>query len=884
MRTNSSFRGKLLKFFLILNLFSILLIVLYGAHYFNKKEEITNLIDKINKLNINLMKDIKTQTDFIKYDAVDTAFHLTRKSYNTEEHKRISRNIAAILSSIQSDKYISMLNIQTDLDTLALFINTMNKEFERIVLDITVRGFKDFGMEGEMRNYAHMLEESGINSTIVLSLRRHEKDYIIRKESQYIAKLNNLGNGFKDYINAGINKGLPFKDSITGILNNYMQKFNNIVELEEKIGLYKNAGIIQSLSKLIRMSEVAIEQINNKAYLEKNSMFKRLEVNAIVFIVLLLVTNFILCIYLSKHITEPLKSLSAFISKVTESNFKSTEFPEFKKSDIEISILIKEFRNMLRQLHLREIERNNAETALKENEAKYRNLADLLPQSVFEINSDGILTYFNKTLIETFGYDQYVLENYFKISEILNTDFDRLYDNDNSSGIDYVAKKRNGDEFPVLLYVNKIITNNSYSGLRGIIIDITEKMRYTEELKDQKHKAEQADKLKSAFLANMSHEIRTPMNSIVGFSQILSQPDLDNKSRLEYAEYISNSSDLLLKIINDILDIAKIESGQLKIAYSNFNLNSLMNKIGVQASEMKKNKKKEHIEIRVLKYYEDTDLYINSDPYRLEQVLINLVNNAIKFTAAGVVELGYRITENNMLEFFVKDTGIGIPVEKKQMIFERFTQIEEVNNKQYEGTGLGLSISKSIIELLKGKIWVESFPACGSIFYFEIPFSVNQKIRFDEVYVSSSPIDYGYFKGKKLLIAEDVDYNFLLLREALKSFEMCLIRAYNGSEALKILNEQNDIEIVLMDMRMPVMDGYEATRKIKSQNAGIKIIATTAYAIMGDREKCIEAGCDYYLAKPIRIDLLIETIGHFLGKKSDNLSLKPVESVSDQEF
>jgi len=190
-----------------------------------------------------------------------------------------------------------------------------------------------------------------------------------------------------------------------------------------------------------------------------------------------------------------------------------------------------------------------------------------------------------------------------------------------------------------------------------------------------------------------------------------------------------------------------------------------------------------------------------------------------------------------------------------------------------------LSISKSIIELLKGRIWVESFPGSGSIFYFEIPFSVNHNIRIEEGLVSSSPIDYSYFKGKKLLIAEDVDYNFLLLREGLRPLEMSLIRANNGAEALSILNEQPDIQIVLMDMRMPVMDGYEATQKIRSQNSGIKIIATTAYAITGDREKCIDAGCDYYLAKPIRIDLLIERIGYFLGKNSDKLAVKSIEAV-----
>jgi len=454
-----------------------------------------------------------------------------------------------------------------------------------------------------------------------------------------------------------------------------------------------------------------------------------------------------------------------------------------------------------------------------------------------------------------------------------------FYDSD-ASGTDYFARKKNGDEFPALLYVNRILRNDKVTGLRGIIVDITEKVRYTEELKKQMLRAEKADKLKSAFLANMSHEIRTPMNSIVGFSQILTQSGLDMDTKLEYAEYIRNSSDLLLKIINDILDIAKIESGQFKISCTLFDLNSLMNKIEVQANELKKSRKKESLKIRIIKSYEHSIFVINSDPHRIEQVLINLVSNAIKFTHTGSIEIGYLVSDKNKLEFFIKDTGIGIPSDKLDFVFERFTQVEETNSKQYEGTGIGLSICKSIVELLGGRIWVESVPDYGSVFSFELPLINKASHSFNELRDPNYPIDYSCFQGEKLLVAEDVDYNYLLLKEGLKPLGMNILRAANGEEALKIVTEIQGVKVILMDMRMPVMDGYEATRKIKKLNPNIRIIATTANALTGDKEKCIEAGCDFYLSKPIKFDLLIERISYFLSMKTAENNHNLIEMIS----
>jgi CheY-like chemotaxis protein len=226
------------------------------------------------------------------------------------------------------------------------------------------------------------------------------------------------------------------------------------------------------------------------------------------------------------------------------------------------------------------------------------------------------------------------------------------------------------------------------------------------------------------------------------------------------------------------------------------------------------------------------------------------------------------------VKFYVKDSGIGIHPDNLEMIFERFTQIEDVNNKQYEGTGLGLSISKSILNLLGGRIWVESVLGYGSVFYFEIPLSESYTIKPTEKSIPGLHLDNKSLNGKKLLVAEDVDYNFILLREALKTLNMEIFHANNGLEAVDILSKNPDISIVLMDMRMPVMDGYEATPIIKKMNSEIKVIATTAYALTGEREKCLSVGCDYYISKPINIKLLIENIEEIIDKPLNIISLE----------
>lgn len=373
-----------------------------------------------------------------------------------------------------------------------------------------------------------------------------------------------------------------------------------------------------------------------------------------------------------------------------------------------------------------------------------------------------------------------------------------------------------------------------------------------------KHRAEESDRLKTAFLANMSHEIRTPMNAIVGFSELLGEDDITNETRKEYIRYINDNCRVLLNLLEDIIDISKIESDQLKIIPENCPVNGLLDEVQTIFENILLQSGKSDLQLKQVRGISDEGFAIRTDAHRLRQILSNLIGNSIKFTSTGDITFGYALDENNFIRFFVRDTGIGVPGHMKETIFERFRQVDESNTRKYSGAGLGLTITKRLVELLGGEIWFDSEENKGSTFYFTVP-----NVPCPEPVREQQPIvlrDIPDLRERHILIAEDEDSNYDLAVAMLSETGVMITRAENGNEAVRMVKENDLFDLVLMDIMMPEMNGYEATILIKKLKPGLPVIALTAYAMPEDYQSCIAAGCNDYLAKPIRIHDLLEKV------------------------
>ncbi len=411
--------------------------------------------------------------------------------------------------------------------------------------------------------------------------------------------------------------------------------------------------------------------------------------------------------------------------------------------------------------------------------------------------------------------------------------------------------------------------------LHSMAVDITDRKQTENDLIKAKERAEESDRLKSAFLANMSHEIRTPMNGILGFSDLLKEPGLTGEQQQKYIDVIQESGARMLNIITDIIDISKIESGLVELSYSDVRVDEQLknlNKFFKQEAEIK------GIELIYKSKLSATEALITTDVVKLQSILTNLLKNAIKYTRKGKITFGCAIVDGlagmpagaenvdkstatlantSILQFFVKDTGIGIAKNRQHAIFERFVQadIEDVNAMQ--GAGLGLSITKAYIEMLGGRIWMESIEGQGTTFYFTISVSPKVPTKNKPVKVNLSVKNNTLSKKLKILIAEDDEPSGLLLKISLRHFSTEIIIVESGKEAVEICRNQPDIDLVLMDIKMPLLNGYDATRQIRQFNKDIIIIAQTAYGLSGDHEKAIEAGCNDYISKPIKKERLI---------------------------
>ena len=392
--------------------------------------------------------------------------------------------------------------------------------------------------------------------------------------------------------------------------------------------------------------------------------------------------------------------------------------------------------------------------------------------------------------------------------------------------------------------------------IAGSHTDISERKLMEEKLIKSKEKAEESDRLKSAFLANMSHEIRTPMNGIIGFASLLNESDLSGESQKKYIKFIEKSGVRMLEIINNIISISKIESGLVEVNSKEFNINEQQEEL---YTFFKPEVEAKGIDFSYKSFLPLNHSIIKTDKDKFFSILTNLIKNAIKYTEKGSIEFGYNL-KGKFIEFYIKDTGIGIEDSRQGVIFDRFIQADIENKMARQGAGLGLSISKAYVELLGGNMWVKSETGKGSVFYFTIPYNNTSVNKDDKKNIIKESEIENKFKRLNILLVDDDEISGLLINAMFEKTNCNILQAKNGIQAVDLCKKNPDIDLILMDIRMPEMDGYESTRQIRKFNKKVIIIAQTAFALSGDKEKAIEAGCNEYITKPIIKDKLFSLI------------------------
>jgi PAS domain S-box-containing protein len=514
-------------------------------------------------------------------------------------------------------------------------------------------------------------------------------------------------------------------------------------------------------------------------------------------------------------------------------------------------------------------DRKNAEEALIESEEKYRKLVNLVQGGIWVIDKHNTTSFVNSSMARMLGYpaDEMHGKSLFDFMDetgikIANENIERR-----QAGIqeqhDFEFICKNGDRMIASLQTAPIMDKSgNYDGAIAAVMNITERKLAETELVKAKEKAEESDRLKSAFLTNMSHEIRTPMNGILGFAGLLKEPNLTGEEQQNYIRIIEKSGARMLNIINDIVSISKIEAGLMEVNIQESNINEQIEYI---YTFFKPEIEAKGIQFSFKNSLPSKEAILKTDRENVYAILTNLVKNAIKYSEKGTIEFGYNL-KGRYLEFFVRDTGIGIPKDRQKAIFERFIQADIEDKMARQGAGLGLSISKAYVEMLGGKIWVESEEGIGSTFYFTLPYTSEKMKEKNAKNEDLTPAEVNPINKLKILIAEDDEVSEELISIAVQKFGKEIISVRTGKEAVEACLNNPDIDLVLMDILMPEMDGHEATSQIRKFNKDVIIIAQTAYAIEGDKEKALKAGCNDYISKPINKHKLLALIQKYFNK------------------
>jgi PAS domain S-box-containing protein len=508
----------------------------------------------------------------------------------------------------------------------------------------------------------------------------------------------------------------------------------------------------------------------------------------------------------------------------------------------------------------------NSEQKIKEQSDFLKELISSIREGIGLINEDNNITFCNQSFGKIFGISELNLvgENFLNIIGYDNRlKAEKELNNRQKSEGSFELKVMVGNlEKTIEIYANPRFNQSAYIGSFLTLIDITDHVQMEQDLIKARDKAQEADHLKTTFLTNMSHEIRTPMNSILGFSSMLQLKGISRQKRDQYLDIIISRGKHLMEIINDILDITKLDEDQVQITPVQCNLNDIVREL-YRTFDNNLRKSKKPVKLIMHSYLPDERSSILTDGFHLQQIIANLLNNSEKFTEEGFIEFGYLIENEDTLLFYIRDTGIGVTSELQEVIFERFRQADNSFTRIYGGMGLGLSICKGLVTLMGGRIWLESDGKSGSTFYFTVPYHsfYNDTETLDEKPVD----DTTKWAKKNILIVEDDPSSYEYLNEVLSSAGCTVLHAANGHNALKLFNESKSIDLILLDIQLPETNGYEIAQSIRKTNKAIPIIAQTAHALPEDRKKCLESGCNDYITKPIQYNMLINMLKTYLS-------------------
>ncbi len=540
----------------------------------------------------------------------------------------------------------------------------------------------------------------------------------------------------------------------------------------------------------------------------------------------------------------------------------------------------------LREVYAKSIshkKHQQSQTALKNSEERYKGLFNSIDQGVLYVDKTGFITMINPAALRVFMledsssseidhiYDSWEFEteegNNFSLKILSEPDIAK---NVSNLVLNALHTKLGIKKWILLNVASEPVSANKNAQDETLVIveDITVRKDSEIALLQAKLKAEESDRLKSAFLANLSHEVRTPMNAILGFSELLADLEREDDTEKYYISTIQNNTIKLLNIISDIVEISKIETEQITVYNSTFELSNLAYQIDQLYKSVADSK---GIGLNITGF--DENVILVSDEQKIKKVLLNLVDNAIKFTDNGSINITCSLNEEQ-LEFHVVDSGIGVSEGNEDIIFERFRQADEGYSRRHGGTGLGLTIAKAYVEAIGGKIWYVSHTT-GSDFGLIIPGKWNYKNKASMKFrsaLNNELAELPDYSNYHIIVAEDDAINFAYITKLLSPTGIKISHASNGNEVVELVDTIDAADLILMDIKMPIMDGYEATETIRKNNIAIPIVATTAYAMSGDKEKCLTAGCNAYISKPIKRKELFEMINRYLvdGKQTKN--------------